>query len=108
MGAFVVMFISSELENDICYTTVGNLLTREGVGKRELPNSETSVISKSSENPEPENVTRNRLKSKPSEHVDTDYFKRYGSVHVVQDSETSSRKRKVQAKTRGNNKQRDL
>ena len=108
MGAFVVMFISSELENDICYTTVGNLLTREGVGKRELPNSETSVISKSSENPKPENVTRNRLKSKPSEHVDTDYFKRYGSVHVVQDSETSSRKRKVQAKTRGNNKQRDL
>ena len=107
MGAFVVMFISSELENDICYTTVGNLLTREGVGKRELPNSEISVISTSSEYSEAENDTRKRLKSKPSEHDDTDY-KRYSSVHKVQESETSSRKRKVQAKTRGNNKQRDL
>ena len=47
MGAFVVMFISSELKNDICYTsfpTVGNLLTEEGVGMC-LGNSEISAIS---------------------------------------------------------------
>ena len=108
MGAFVVMFISSELENDICYTTVGNLHTKEGMGKRELPNSEISVISKSSENSEAENDTRKRPKSKPSEHDYRDYNTRYSSVQKVQKSETSSRKRKVQAKTRGNNKQRDL
>ena len=108
MGAFVVMFISSELENDICYTTVGNLHTKEGMGKRELPNSEISVISKSSENSEAENDTRKRPKSKPSEHDYRDYNTRYSSVQKVQESETSSRKREVQAKTRGNNKQRDL
>ena len=117
MGAFVVMFISSELENDICYTsfpTVGNLHAQEGVGKCfepcEFPNSEISVISKNSKleqflglkyDPEGEMPICSKLderpRSEPSENDYPDCNTCHTSVEEVQDSETSLRKRPVLA-----------
>ena len=96
MGAFVVMFISSEPEqfrgleykpeNDIRYTLLLYFISL-------FKKWNVSVCSKLDECP----------RSEPSENNDPDYNTCYSSFHKVQESETSLRKRTVQAETRGNN-----
>ena len=125
MGAFVVMFISSELE------TVGHILTKERVGRcfkpGEYPNPEISVFSKKFEQYLPDGIIVND---------ETDYNTCDHPGHKLRDpsvavseleleelnvalaqitqitpgheSETSLEKRAVQAKTRGNNKPGDF
>ena len=105
MGAFVVMFISSELENDICHTsspTVGNLLTEEGVGP--CANNDTNYNTRDN----PFHKFRNTpfavselalegLKVAPAQ-----------TTLRHNESETSLKKRAVQDKTRRNNKPGDF
>ena len=137
MGAFVVMFKSSELENDICYTSfpkVGNLLTEEGVCmcfnpseylnpyrsglynkfeqlsrkyKREIRKRKKRVYNRPDH---PRHNPRNSslAVNKPA----------YKELEIAQaqikqitpehESETLLKKRAVQAKTRGNNKPGDF
>ena len=128
MGAFVVMFKSSELENDICYTsfpTAGNLLTEERVYmcfKPECLHLDKPVLYKRGKqlprvpisecyapvcNPpkKPRNSSLLVYKQLEERKVAQAQIKQITPGH---ESETSLKKREVQAKTRGNNKPGDF
>ena len=109
MGAFVVMFISSELKNDICYTsfhTVENLLTEEGVG-RCFEHEYEKTISNTFDGSIYKPWKRPYKLSEPG----LNELKVPRAVKTTlghNESETSLKKRAVQAKMRGNNKPGDF